>query len=274
VTARRARRAPRSTSFPSAAVAVKVLRIPAMTSADWTTILVLAVLFLSTFVRTAFGFGEALIAVPVLALLMPVTVAAPVAVLISITVAAVVLLLDWRHVEPRSAARLVLSTLIGTPLGLLLLTRVPEGAVKATLGVIILVFSLYSLLGRNHAALRSDRLAWAFGFCAGVLGGAYGMNGPPLAMYGTLRGWSPQRFRATLQGYFLPASLMAMGGYWLAGLWRPAVTHYYLLALPAVLAAIMLGLRLNGRMNAQQFLRCIHLGLIAVGSVLVLQTLA
>jgi uncharacterized protein len=31
--------------------------------ADWTTIQVLAVLFLATFVRSAFGFGEALIAV-------------------------------------------------------------------------------------------------------------------------------------------------------------------------------------------------------------------
>jgi hypothetical protein len=37
---------------------------------------------------------------------------------------------------------------------------------------------------------------------AGVLGGAYGMNGPPLVIYGSLRGSSPQHFRATLQGYF------------------------------------------------------------------------
>ena len=54
---------------------------------SWTTAGVLAVLFLATFVRSAFGFGEALIAVPLLALIMPVEVAAPVAVLISVTVA-------------------------------------------------------------------------------------------------------------------------------------------------------------------------------------------
>ena len=57
----------------------------------------------------------------------------------------------------------------------------------------------------------------ACGFCAGVLGGAYGMNGPPLVIYGAMRRWSAQHFRATLQGYFLPASIIGMGGYWLAG---------------------------------------------------------
>ena len=31
------------------------------------------------------------------------------------------------------------------------------------------------------------------------------MNGPPLAIYGSMRRWSAQHFRATLQGYFLPA---------------------------------------------------------------------
>lgn len=242
--------------------------------AGWTTIQVLAVLFLSTFVRSAFGFGEALIAVPLLALIMPVTVAAPVAVLISITVAAVVLAQDWRHVQVRSAGWLVLSTVVGTPLGLLLLTRVPEGIVKACLGIIIMAFSSYCLLNHRRAALKDDRLAWTFGFGAGVLGGAYGMNGPPLVMYGTLRGWSPQRFRATLQGYFLPASLMAMGGYWLAGLWKPAVTYYYLLALPVVVVAIFLGRGATGHMNEHTFLRYIHIGLIVVGVVLLVQTLA
>lgn len=241
---------------------------------DWMTVQVLGVLFLATFVRSAFGFGEALIAVPLLALIMPVDVAAPVAVLISITVAVIVLAQDWRRVHVRSAGWLVLSTLVGTPLGLLLLTRVEGGVVKACLGGVIVAFSLYSLLNRKRAALQDDRLAWLFGFGAGVLGGAYGMNGPPLVMYGTLRGWSPPHFRATLQGYFLPASVMSMLGYWLAGLWKPAVTHYYLLALPLVVVAIFLGRMANGRMDGRSFLRYIHLGLVAVGGLLLFQSLA
>src|SRR5438067_12323146 len=95
------------------------------------TVAVLAVIFLATLIRSAFGFGEALVAVPLLALLMPVEVAAPLAVLLSITVAAIVVAQDWRHVHLRSAGWLVLSTLAGIPLGLWLLKAVPEPVVKA-----------------------------------------------------------------------------------------------------------------------------------------------
>ncbi|HEY4209948.1 MAG TPA: sulfite exporter TauE/SafE family protein [Steroidobacteraceae bacterium] len=228
-------------------------------------------LFLATFVRSAIGFGEALVAVPILALIIPIQVAAPVAVLISITVAAVVLVGDWRHVHLRSASRLILSTLIGTPLGLLLLTRISTDLVKACLGLAILAFSCYSLARHRLAKLQDDRLAWAFGFSAGVLGGAYGMNGPPLAVYGTLRGWSAQSFRATLQGYFLPASMMSMAGYWAAGLWNSEVTHYYLASLPGVAVAMFLGRLSTGRMDTAAFLRWVNVALIVVAGVLLVQ---
>src|SRR5262249_50763044 len=72
---------------------------------------VVVVFFGATLVRSAFGFGEALIAVPLVAFVLPVEVAAPVAVLVSVTVAAIVLAQDWRHVHPRSAAWLVCSTI-------------------------------------------------------------------------------------------------------------------------------------------------------------------
>ncbi|MEO6808772.1 MAG: sulfite exporter TauE/SafE family protein [Isosphaeraceae bacterium] len=239
---------------------------------DGTTFLVLAVLFLATLIRSAFGFGEALVAVPLLALLMPVEVAAPVAVLVSITVAAVILLQDWRHVQLQSAWRLVVSTLFGIPLGLLMLINVEESVVKALLAVVIMSFSALCLIRRHPWRLKSDRLAWFFGFGAGVLGGAYGMNGPPLVIYGALRGWSPAHFRATLQGYFLPASIVVTAGYWSAGLWTSDVTKYFLLALVPVLGAILLGRVAHHRLNGPAFIVYIYVGLIVIGIVLFVQS--
>jgi uncharacterized membrane protein YfcA len=238
-----------------------------------TTAQVLGVLFLATLIRAAFGFGEALIAVPLLALIVPVEVAAPVAALISVTVAALVLVQDWSDVHTESAGRLVLATLPGIPLGLLLLTRVPEAMVKATLACIIIAFSVYSLSSRRRLALQSDTHAWLAGFFAGVLGGAYGMNGPPLVIYGTLRGWSPQRFRATLQGYFLPASLIVVAGYGVAGLLTSTVRHYYLLSLPAVLVASIMGRHINRRLRGPRFLAVVHAGLVLIGATLLMQAL-
>ncbi|HET8656330.1 MAG TPA: sulfite exporter TauE/SafE family protein [Longimicrobiaceae bacterium] len=238
---------------------------------DWMAIQVIVVLFVASLVRSAFGFGEAMVAVPLLALLMPVEVAAPIAVLTSITVAGLVLAQDWSEVHVRSAARLVLSTVFGIPLGLLLLTRVPEPVVKAVLAAVIIAFSAYSLSTRRNLSLDSDRTAWLFGFGAGILGGAYGMNGPPLVVFGALRGWSPRHFRATLQGYFFPASLMVMAGYWLGGLWTPAVTRHYLISLPAVVVAVLVGRFINRRMRGPRFLVYIHAGLIVIGAILMVQ---
>lgn len=237
------------------------------------TLAVLAVIGLATVIRSAMGFGEALVAVPLLALFIPVEVAAPLAVLVSVTVAAIVLVRDWREVHAAGAWRLTVSTLAGIPVGLLLLTSVAEPVVKGALAAVIIAFAAYRLIGRSRLELTDDRLAWLFGFAAGVLGGAYGMNGPPLVAYGTLRRWSPERFRATLQGYFLPASLVGMAGYWIAGLWIPAVTGYYLACLPVVLASTALGRVLTRRMDSRQFLVYVHAGLLVIGGMLLAQSL-
>jgi uncharacterized membrane protein YfcA len=232
---------------------------------------VVSILLLATFIRSAFGFGEALVAVPLLALVMPVETAVPLAMLVSITVAAVVVLQDWRRIHLGSAWRLVASTLVGIPLGLFLLTSMPEALLKGILGLVIIAFAAFSLLSRNPAILKDDRHAWLYGFAGGILGGAYGMNGPPLVVYGALRRWSPQHFRATLQGYFLPASIAAMFGYWLAGLWTPQVTQHYLVSLPAVVLAIFAGRAANNRMDGPRFMRLIHTGLLIIGVTLLLQ---
>jgi uncharacterized membrane protein YfcA len=234
---------------------------------------VIVVLFAATLIRSTFGFGEALFAVPLLALRLPVAVAAPLAVLVSIVVAAVVVVQDRARIEMRSAAGLIAASLFGIPLGVLMLAKTSDHFVKLILGAVIIAFSLYSLLAGGVRRLSSDHAGWlaACGFLAGVLGGAYGMNGPPLVVYGTLRRWSPRQFRATLQGYFLPASVIGLAGYAAIGLWDSAVTHYFLWSLPGVAIAILLGRAINSRLDGERFLRLIYGGLLLTGAVLLVQ---
>ncbi len=241
---------------------------------DAATLQVLIVVFFATFIRSAFGFGEALFAVPLLALFIPLKLAAPLAVLVSSTIAAVVVAQDWRKIHLRSTGWLVGATLFGIPVGLLLLTSSHQQAVRIALAIFIMAFAVYSLLGSKPPELKKDSKVWLLGcgFVAGVFGGAYGMNGPPLVIYGAMRRWSAQHFRATLQGYFLPASIIGMGGYWLAGLWVPAVMHYFLLSLPVLLPAIWLGRVVNHRMHGDAFLRYVYVGLAGIGVVLLAQS--
>jgi uncharacterized protein len=238
---------------------------------DHTTAYVLAVIFVATLIRSTLGFGEGLVAVPLLALRIAVTVAAQLAVLVSVLVAAVIVVQDWHRVELRSAGALIVAALPGIPLGVLLLTKGNEHVVKSMLGAVIIAFSIYMLVAGTRLHLDKDHRGWLLGcgFLSGILGGAYGINGPPLAIYGALRQWSPQHFRATLQGYFLPASAIGLAGYAALGLWTPAITRYFLLSLPAVGVAILIGRAINHRMKGNGFLRAVYAGLIIIGVVLV-----
>ena len=240
---------------------------------DPITLYLVAVIFLATLIRSTLGFGEALVAVPLLALRTPVSVAAPLAVLVSILVAGVVVVQDWRRIEMRSARGLILFSLLGIPLGVLLLAKTNDHLVRLILGLVIVGFSVHALTFGGRRRLERDHPGWlAFcGFVAGVLGGAYGMNGPPLAVYGALRRWSPQQFRATLQGYFLPASGLLLVAYWLTGLLTPAVAHYYVVSLPFVLVAIFLGRFINQRLSGPRFTVLLNLGLTFIGIVLLVE---
>jgi uncharacterized protein len=242
---------------------------------DTTTIYVIFVIFLATLIRSVFGFGEALIAVPLLALRLPISIAAPLAVLVSITVAAAVVVQDWKKIHLRSTGWLVLATIFGIPIGLFLLTHGNQQLVKASLALIIISFSMFALISRTPPQLHNDSQIWLLGcgFLAGILGGAYGMNGPPLAIYGGMRRWSAQHFRATLQAYFLPASVLGMAGYWFAGLWISTVTRYYLFSLPLVIPAVLLGRFVNHQLHGDTFLKYVYVGLLLTGAALLTQAI-
>ncbi len=242
---------------------------------DSVSLHILIVVFVATLIRSTFGFGEALIAVPLLALSIPIEVAAPIVVLLSVTIAAVVVAQDWRKIHVRSTGWLLVPTFLGIPLGIALLTSVHRDIVKGLLAIVIMGFSGYFLLVKRPAELAKDSSLWLLfcGFLAGVLGGAYGMNGPPLVIYGAMRRWSPQHFRATLQGYFLPASVVAMAGYWFAGLWTVAVTHYYLISLAVALPAIFIGRVANHRLRGESFFKYVYAGLLCIGMILLLQAI-
>lgn len=216
-----------------------------------------------------------MVAVPLLAFFVPLTIATPLAVLLSVTVALIVVIQDHQSIQIRSAAWLLAATLPGLPVGLLLLKAGHQMEMKAGLGALLLAFSLFSLTRHGSIKLQSDSPAWLVccGFCAGVLGGAYGMNGPALVIYGTLRQWAPQQFRATLQAYFLPASLLALFGYGAAGIWTHAVTRYYLLSLPLAIPAVFIGRAINRRLRGDIFRKYVFAGLACIGLLLLGRTL-
>lgn len=236
---------------------------------------VIAISFIATLVRSTFGFGESLIAVPLFVLFIPLDVAVPLSVLLSVFVALVVVVQDHRQIHLQSAKWLILYAFLGIPIGLMILIYGNEYWVKIGLGLLIIGYSAYTLAAKEGRTLDHDNRFWLFicGFLSGVLGGAYGLNGPPLVIYGKMRRWSPTHFRATLQAYFLPASLVGMTGYAIKGLVGWTVLKYFLFCLPVVVPAIFLGRFFNHRLKGSSFFTYLYWGLIGIGILLICITL-
>ena len=115
---------------------------------------VVGIMSLAGFVRGAFGFADALLAMPLLVLVMPVAAAAPLMAMIALLIAIVILLREWSALEFRSAAVLILSGMVGIPVGVRALDVVDQSIVKTILGTVVILFSVWSLWNPSGIRIR------------------------------------------------------------------------------------------------------------------------
>jgi uncharacterized membrane protein YfcA len=207
---------------------------------------------------------------PLLTLVLGLATATPLVALVMLTTISGLLWRTRRDLDLRAAWQLLLSSALGIPVGLLLVRAAPETAVRGLLGVVLVGFGLYNLARPRLPTLRGRAWVVPFGLAAGILGGAYNTNGPPVVLYGALRHWPAHRFRATLQGYFLPAALLICAAHAAAGLWSLEVFRLFALALPAVGLALVVGTRLSRRIPAERFGRVLYASLVVLGVLLLI----
>jgi uncharacterized membrane protein YfcA len=237
------------------------------------TLSIVVVLFFAALCRSTFGFGDALVAMPLLSMLVGVRVATPLVALMSVVIAIAILVNDWRKVEFRACIPLVMATAIGIPIGIAYLKGVNESTIKTVLGILIIGFGSYELMVRRSSNIISAKWAWPLGVIAGILGGAYNTCGPPVVIFGRLRQWDAASFRATMQGYFLPTSILLAVFHGLGGLWNQQLLWNFGAAIPVVIFAILIGRRLNSRFETEKFYRAIYVILIVLGAWLVVESL-
>lgn len=233
-----------------------------------TTLVVLTV-FVGALTRATFGFGEAVVSMPLLALL-PVSLhtSASLIGLAGLTVAALSLAGRSREVDVPVFVRLGAGTVLGIPLGIALLLVVPEPVTATVLGVLLVLYAAYSL--GPAPSLPRPGTGWAYptGVLAGALGSAYNINGVPVVVLGTMRRWPPRLFRGTMQAHFLFSGVLVVAGQALGGVWTPELPRLFALSLPAIGLATWAGHRLHARIPAHRFERYVYLLVLVLGLVL------
>lgn len=234
---------------------------------------VLAIFVIALFVRSSLGFGDALIAMPLLSLVVGVQTATPLVAIIGLVMAIGILLSSWQDVNLKAAWRLILSSAFGIPIGLYLLTNVPETYVLILLGIILIFYGIYNLFEFRVLEIENDGFAYVFGFIAGILGGAYNTNGPPIVIYGSMRRWPAELFRATLQAYFVSVNVLIVAGHGLSGLWTPTVLWLAVVLAPIATVMVMLGKFTITRLPQRLFARIVYAFLVVIGIVMIVRAI-
>jgi uncharacterized membrane protein YfcA len=236
--------------------------------------LVCGIIFVGSLVRSTLGFGEALIAMPLLAFVIPTQMAAPLVAVVSSFNAVLILYREWRQVSFRETGALTIAALMGIPIGIWLLNAGSEAVIKILLAIVVIGFATWSLSSQKAIRILPAKWAAAFGLVAGILGGAYNTAGPPLVIFGTLRQWPAETFRANLQSYFLLGGTTVLAMHISRGAVNADVIRLTAMCVPLTIVAAFVGHRLTKSVSTDQFIRVVHVCLLLIGTLLLVTAVA
>lgn len=219
------------------------------------------------------GFGSALLAMPLLVLVMDVREAVTLSPLNGLIINIFMAVQHKSHLDWRKILPLIVGCLPGIYVGVTILKNVDSAIIKCSLGIFIISYALYCLVGRWGKKRVSKGWAYVAGFATGTIGSAFSAGGPPSIIYVTLTGWKKDEIKATLAVLFLFTTVMALVAHSLTGLTTPRVLTFYAFTALPVLGGAFLGVQLSKRIATKTYLAIIHYLLIGMGVMLVVSGL-
>ena len=231
--------------------------------------IVIALMFLYTFVGICAGFGGGLTTMPLITLMLPVKMATPLSVIVGTATAIYATWLSRKETDWKSAAVLILFSFAGIPVGLYALSYLPDHIMKFGLGGFIIIYSFYSLFIPRLPIYDKRWIAAPMGAIAGALGAAFSTNGPPVVMYGMLRNLGPAAFRGTLNAFFTANNIAIIGGLATSGILTISTFKLVLFCIPTMILGSIVGQYVHKRISVKIFRIMVFLLLIASGAMLI-----
>ena len=244
-----------------------------MTLAPTVAELALCVGFLlgAYFIRGIAGFGSGLIAVPLLALILPLSLVVPAVALTDYVASASQGIGNRRDILWRALIPLVPFMLAGVALALYLFRELDPGLLTRALGVFVLGYAGYTLLGLHPG--RVARPCWwaPLGGLGALVGTLFGTGGPFYVAY--LQLWGPGKgaFRATAATAFLIEGTTRLTGYLAAGFFTRDTLLMFALALPLTVLGLYAGHHVHTSLSELAFKRLIGVLLLGSGLALLLK---
>ena len=231
------------------------------------------IIFLAYTVKGLSGFGSGLIAVPFLAFLFPLTFIVPVLGLLSYSGTIMQSVQLRKQVVWKDLLPLMPFTLLGIFIAIWLLVNVDANVLVRSLGVFVLLYSVYSLLPLPDLS-GSRKWAVVAGSCGGLVGALFGTGGPFYVVYLKIRRLNKGQFRATIAMIFLFDGGVRIAGYAINGLYTSQVLLLVAVLFPVLFLGMYVGHHLHIKIDQKRFNQLISVILLVSGIMLLYKSMA
>ena len=215
---------------------------------------VIGIAFLAAGCQSLTGFGSALVAVPLLSLYLDAKLAVVISTLLSTIVSAPLLLEVRRQVRLAKVAPLAIGSVVGVPIGILILREVDAGVLKLLVAAVVILASVLLFLAPQFTfGGRNVLSSLVTGALSGLLRASTSMAGPPVVLYTLSHEKEIEEFRSTVLAMFLATSVLAVPGFIFADLVSRDALKATAVALPGMVLGLLVGAALRARVQPERF---------------------
>ncbi|UCF30798.1 MAG: sulfite exporter TauE/SafE family protein [bacterium] len=223
------------------------------------------VAFLAGFTQGLSGFGSVLVSLPLLAVIYDIRTVVPLVSLFALCITTTLVIQLHEHMSLKRISPLLVAAVPGMAFGAYLLKHARSGYLEFLIGVLLVSFSIYSLSARPRERELSHIWKWVAGFLSGILGGSIGANGPPVIIYTSLQPWGKNPIKSTLVGYFMVAGIGISSIHAAYRLITLEVLRMFAIGLAPVMAGVLTGSYLFGRIDTTTYRKVVTFLLFALG---------
>lgn len=223
--------------------------------------------------KSGFAGGAGVLAVPLLALVMPVPQAAALTLPLLIVMDAKAVWLYRHHILLPNLNAILPAALVGITLGGFALAWVPEKVLQVALGCFAMLFAVWGRLVSFFRKIRSRWMAWGWAGLSGFSSTLLHAGGPPINIYFISRNYSKLVWLGTASVFFAVMNLVKLVPYSLNNQWQAEFVEVWLWLIPVAIAGIWLGHWLQNRISDKQFMLCCRMLLFVSGAVLIFKPL-
>lgn len=226
---------------------------------------VFLIIFFASIVRGLSGFGLAMIALPLLSLILPYRQTVVLLVAVNLSFSIVHLIKSKGLIKSGYFVIIIVFSSLGVTAGVLLLNRINNEILRACAGLVILIFAILMISGYR---LRFTRPGMAYSLASligGILAGSASIGGPVAALMLGGTKLKHDEFRYSMSVFFLVSYTYSTALYSVTGSIDPEQLLLIVFCIPSMIAGFLLGERLTKIINERKIRTIVLLLLVLAG---------